>query len=312
VYRPTLADLRSVLQLAQRADVVIKASGVGALDAELESAVLELGSGSRRVGFCDVDAPATLARLLNDPADPFRALVPEYDFVFTYGGGTPVLATYAALGARRCRAIYNAVDPESHHPAPPQQRFRAALSFMGNRLPDREARVDEFFLEPARKTELPFLLAGNGWHDKTLPRNVGYVGHLYTRDHNAFNSSAQMVLNVSRDSMADVGYSPATRVFEAAAAGACVITDAWDGVSQFFEPGSEILVARDGEDVARLVEGTDAEQARQIGQRALRRALADHSYTARAVELEQLLFDAGASGAPDLRPAGAASLESQP
>src|SRR6185295_19413523 len=109
--------------------------------------------------------------------------------------------------------------------------FQADLGFLGNRLPDRERRVDSFFLDTARRMrDLHFILGGNGWHDKPMSDNVRYLGHVYTRDHNAFNCTARAVLNVSRDSMARYGFSPATRVFEAAGAAACVITDAWEGI----------------------------------------------------------------------------------
>src|SRR5512142_76497 len=158
------ADLDRCLEEARAADLVVKASGVGVHDALLEARVLELRRPGKRVVFWDVDAPATLERLARDPADPFRALVPRYDLVFTYGGGDPVVRAYRALGARACVPIYNGLDPETHHPAPPDRRFAADLSFLGNRLPDREARVEEFFLRPA--AALPgrrFLLGGAGW-----------------------------------------------------------------------------------------------------------------------------------------------------
>ena len=140
-----------------------------------------------------------------------------------------------------------ALDPVTHYPVPPEPRFACDLGLIANRLPDRERRIDDFFIDVA--AALPdrrFLLGGAGWDDKPLPANIAYLGHVYTRDHNAFNASALAVLNVSRDSMAAYGFSPATRVFEAAGAAACIITDAWEGIAQFFEPGREILVAEDG------------------------------------------------------------------
>src|SRR5690606_12033760 len=176
------------------------------------------------------------------------------------------------------------------HPAPRQERLAADLSFLGNRLPDREARVEEFFLRAAALApEQRFLLGGAGWEDKARPDNVRYLGHVYTADHNAFNASARAVLNVSRESMARYGYSPATRVFEAAGAGACLITDAWEGIELFLEPGREVLVARSGEEVADCLRAVGPEAARAIGERARRRMLAEHTYAHRAAVVEEAL-----------------------
>jgi spore maturation protein CgeB len=177
-----------------------------------------------------------------------------------------------------------------HYPVPPDPRFRGDLGFVGNRLPDREARVAEFFLRAAAR--LPgqsFLLAGSGWGDKRLPANVKHLGHLYTRQHNAFNCTPRAVLNVSRESMARYGFSPATRVFEAAGAGACLITDAWEGIELFLEPGREVLVAQDGSEVAEQVVALTPERARALGEAARRRILAEHTYAHRAVQVEALL-----------------------
>lgn len=273
----------SAVESAASADVIIKASGVGVFDELLEEAVVARRGPGCAIVFWDVDAPATLDRLERDGRDPFRAILPRFDLVLTYGGGDPVLRRYAALGARRAAAIYNGLDPETHFEAPPDPRYAADLSLLANRLPDREARVDAFFFEAARAApERRFLLGGAGWEGALLPANVRWVGHVPTGDHNAWNASARAVLNVARDSMARAGFSPATRVFEAAGAGACVITDAWEGVDHFFAPGREILVARDGAEIAALLADLDAARAREIGRAARRRALAEHTYEERA------------------------------
>jgi spore maturation protein CgeB len=186
--------------------------------------------------------------------------------------------------------IYNALDPSTHFPVAADGRFVSDIGFLGNRLPDRERRVEQFFLAAAeRLPSSSFLLGGNGWHDKTMPPNVRYVGHVYTRDHNAFNCTPKAVLNISRDSMARFGFSPATRVFEAAGAGACLMTDRWEGIELFLEPGREVIVAADGDEVARALGGLTPERARRIGEAARRRVLAEHTYAHRAAELGTLL-----------------------
>jgi spore maturation protein CgeB len=157
-------------------------------------------------------------------------------------------------------------------------------------LPDREARVEEFFLRPAAlRPQSKFLLGGSGWADKALPANVHHAGHVFTRDHNAFNRSPLVTLNVNRESMARFGYSPPTRVFEAAGAGACLITDHWAGIELFLEPGREVLVARDGAEVAAHMDELTPERARQIGAAALVRVRHDHTYAQRAEQLDALL-----------------------
>jgi spore maturation protein CgeB len=290
VYAPEPSAVHAVLDRARGADLVIKASGVGVHDELLERGVLDLQSPTTTVAFWDVDAPATLERLHRDSTDPFHALIPRYDLVLTYGGGVRVTTAYQRLGARRCVPIYNALDPSTHYRVEPDARFNSALAFLGNRLPDREKRVDQFFFEAAM--QLPdhtCLLGGAGWTDKRLPPNVSYLGHVYTADHNAFNSTPLAVLNISRDSMASYGFSPATRVFEAAGAGACVITDVWDGLEAFLEPNLEVLAARDGEEVAEHVLSLSPARSRAIGKRALRRMLSQHTYAHRAIDVERAL-----------------------
>jgi spore maturation protein CgeB len=294
VYEPR--DERAVREVVAGAadfDVVVKTSGVGVFDAVLEDAVAALEGPEAQI-FWDVDAPATLASMeetTEQAENPLRKLIPTYDMVFTYGGGQPVIDRYAALGARSCVPIYNALDPETHHPEPPRPELACDLAFLGNRLPDREARVEEFFFRAVEALpERAFLLGGNGWEDRVAKLgNVRYLGHVAPGDHNALNRSALAVLNVSRESMATNGWSPATRVFEAAGAGACLLTDEWQGVEDFLAPGEEVLVVRDGAEVAELLSGLDPERARAIGGAALERVLAEHTYDRRAEQVEAIL-----------------------
>ena len=290
VYPATGEGLRDVLEQARAADVVVKASGVGVFDDELIAGILEHARPGALKIFWDVDAAATLDEMRRDEDHPVRRALSRLDLVLTYGGGPPVVEAYEGFGAARCVPIYNALDPVTHHPVEPNPRFAADLSFLGNRLPDREARVEQFFLEPA--AELPdrsFLIGGNGWETKAMPENVRHLGHVFTTEHNAFNCTPLAVLNIARDSMADIGFSPATRVFEAAGAAACLITDAWEGIELFLEPDREVLVARDGRDVAEQVRSLTPQRAREIGAAALRRVLAEHTYAHRGAQVDALL-----------------------
>jgi spore maturation protein CgeB len=286
----TPRDVSAVLSEARSADLIIKHSGVGADDELLEREVLNFRFMRTQAAFWDVDAPATLARVEGNPCDPFRRLIPHYDFIFTYGGGDAVVEHYLRLGAKNCVPIYNALDPDTHYPVQPDSGFRCDLVFVGNRLPDREARVDQFFFRAAELApEFQFIIGGEGWGSKRLTQNIRYIGHVGTAQHNVINSSARMVLNVNRESMAKVGFSPPTRVFEAAGAGACLITDSWAGVEQFFEPGREILVASTAEDIVRHLREISSERAASIGKAVLARALRDHTYSIRAQHVDDIL-----------------------
>jgi spore maturation protein CgeB len=289
VYQPSELAASEAIRDARASDVIVKASGVGVLDDFLEHAVADAKTNSNSTIFWDVDAPSTLDRVNGNPADPFRELIPRYSAVFTYGGGAPVVNGYLKLGARECVPIYNALDPETHFQVPRDERFAGDLGFLGNRLPDRDARAEEFFFRPAALSpQVQFLLGGAGWNGKSMPANLRYFDHVYTRDHNAFNSTPRAVINISRDSMARYGYSPATRVFEAAGTAACIITDQWEGIDFFFEPGDEILVAANAEEVISHLGITPA-QAAKIGQAAYRRAVAHHTYAHRAGHVERKL-----------------------
>jgi spore maturation protein CgeB len=293
VYDGTVEALKAVTSEARHADIVVKASGVGFEDDMILEEVLKAAAPHALRIFWDVDAPATLAELRANPDHPMHRALGSIDMVLTYGGGDPVVKAYRELGAHDCIPIYNALDPHTHYPVEPQPRFAGDLGFLGNRLPDREARVEEFFLHPAiRMPSQRFLLGGSGWGDKPMSTNVSYLGHVGTADHNAFNVTPKAVLNISRASMAETGFSPATRVFEAAGAGACLITDYWLGIEQFFAPDSEILVARDGKDVAAIMTGLTTERAKDIGKAALDRVLRDHTYARRAEEADRVFRSA--------------------
>lgn len=288
------ATVLAAVEQAKAADLVVKVGGTHVHDALLDAAVPELRAPGRAVLFWDVDAPATLERLAAHPHDALRTLLPRYDLVLTQGGGEAVRRGFRALGVRDCVAICNALDPATHFPVERHPGFDSMLGFLGNRLADREERVEEYFLRAA--AQLPMhrmLLGGSGWHTKFMSPNVRCLGHVTTADHNAFNSSTRAVLNVSRAGTARHGFAPAARLFEAAGAAACLISDDWPGLEAFFEPGKEILVAHNGDEVARQVDRLSAGAARKIGRAARARALAEHTYAHRAAQFDAVIEGRG-------------------
>ncbi len=285
VYQPG-SDLDAMLDLATQADVVVKHSGIGVDDEVLERRINELGHRCV-ITFWDVDAPATIARMHANPTDAFRDSMPRYDAVLTYGGGPFCEREYLALGARAYFSMYNGLDPETHFPVAPDPSLRCDVVFLGNRLPDREARVEELFLRAAwLAPDKQFILGGEGWGDKHLPPNVRWIGHVPTGDHNRVNCSADMVMNVNRASMASSGFSPPTRVFEVAGAGTCLLCDEWPGIDDCFQPDTEILVVRHAEEVLDAIRTHTTEQRQRIGKAFRARALKDHTYAQRALQAE--------------------------
>lgn len=286
VYQPR-SDVDAMLEMASHADVVIKHSGLGADDELLEQRVLEC-SGNSIVCFWDVDAPATIARMHANAEDPMRNALPQYDAVLTYGGGPQIREAYKVLGARAYYSIYNGLDLDTHHPVQAKSEFKCDVAFIGNRLPDREKRVEDLFLKAAELApDKQFLLGGEGWGDKPMPDNVRWIGHVPTHRHNAVNCSAGMVMNINRSSMATYGYAPPTRVFEVAGAGACMLCDEWPGIEEFFEPGKEILVIDSPEEVVAAISLHDDASRKQIGEAFHARAVRDHTYEQRARDAEQ-------------------------
>lgn len=285
VYQPG-TDVDRMLALARESDIVIKHSGIGVDDAELERRVLEC-SAQAMCFFWDVDAPATLHRMRSDAADSLREATPGYDAILTYGGGPKARQGFLEFGARAYYSIYNALDPETHHPVGADAELACDVAFLGNRLPDREARVEEMFLRAAQLApDQRFLLGGEGWGDKPMPPNVRWIGHVPTAMHNRVNCSAGMVMNINRVSMADFGYSPPTRVFEVAGAASCMLCDDWPGIADCFEPGREILVVRSAEEVAAALHAHAPDARQRIGSSFHARALRDHTYAQRAVQAD--------------------------
>jgi spore maturation protein CgeB len=242
--------------------------------------------------FYDMDTGITLRRI--EEGTPPDYLPPEgvgaFDLVLSYTGGRALGALRDRLGARRVAPLYGHVDPEAHRPGTPSESFRGHLSYLGTFAADRQAALEALFIEPARRRpDLRFVLGGSGYPpDFPWTGNVFFVRHLPPADHPAFFASSRLTLNVTREAMAAMGWCPSGRLFEAAACGVPLLSDAWDGLGAFFAPGEEILLAASPEDTVAALSLGDGELAR-IARRARERVLAEHSSAARARELVALL-----------------------
>jgi spore maturation protein CgeB len=249
--------------------------------------------------FYDLDTPVTLARLA--AGQEVEYVPPQglggFDLVLSYTGGGALDALRSRLGARRVAPLYGSVDPDAYLPGEPLPQYRADLSYMGTYAEDRQDRLEQLLVEPARRLpERRFLIAG-AQYPEAFPwsANIYFVRHLPPAEHRAFYSSCRMTLNVTRAAMARMGYCPSGRLFEAAAGGAAILSDAWAGLDSFFAPGTEILIAHDTEDAIAALQTSDGELAR-LRRRARERTLAEHTADRRAAELEALLEDACRAG----------------
>lgn len=238
--------------------------------------------------FYDLDTPVTLAQLSAGRDVPYLPIdgLGDFDLVLSFTGGRALGELRDQLGAKRVAPLYGSVDPEHHRPVPADPRWSAACSYLGTWSHDRQAALDALFLEPARRHhDRMFMLAGSQYPAEVAwPANVIRHEHVPPPAHAAFYCSSPLTINVTRGPMAELGYCPSGRLFEAAACGVPVLSDSWEGLDTFFVLGDEILTASSTADAVAVLELPQADLA-AIGKRARDRALAEHSGTRRAAEL---------------------------
>jgi spore maturation protein CgeB len=253
---------------------------------------LVLSSPAQVKVFYDLDTPVTLERLR--AGEPVAYLPPdglsEFDLVLSYTGGSALKALRELLGARRVAPLYGHVDPATHHPVAPAEEYRCDYSYLGTYAADRQRALEALFIDPARRLPHRRFLIGGAQYPRDFPwtGNIHFVQHMPPSLHPAFFCSSRLTLNVTRRAMADMGYCPSGRLFEASACGTPVLSDWWEGLDEFYTPGEEILIARTTEDAIAAIEVSDKELARIAGA-ARERTLADHTSDRRAAELEHAL-----------------------
>ncbi|HVX40883.1 MAG TPA: glycosyltransferase [Gemmatimonadaceae bacterium] len=245
--------------------------------------------------FYDLDTPVTLDALRGPAGVAYIGArgLRDFDLVLSFTGGRALADLQRVLGARRVAPLYGSVDPDVHRPTRPAPQYEADLSYLGTYAADRQDALDRLFIEPARRLAERRFVIGGAQYPESFPwvPNIFFVRHLPPSEHSAFFCSSPLTLNVTRRAMAEMGYCPSGRLFEAAACGAAILTDEWDGLTDFFSPGEELLVTRSTEDTMHALSLPREELAR-IGAAARRRALDEHTADVRAAELERALEDA--------------------
>lgn len=254
--------------------------------------------------FYDLDTPVTLSALGRGEATSYVGPcgLGGFDLVLSYTGGRALNALCTRLGARRVAPLYGHVDPDVHRPTAPKPQYAADLSYIGTYAEDRQAGVGAFLLKPAhQRPDLRFVIAGAQYpHDFPWLPNLFFVRHLPPSEHPAFYSASRLTLNVTRHVMADMGWCPSGRLFEAAACGVSVISDWWEGLDTFFEPGREILVASKSQDVIAALD-MDQSELQRIAKAARERVLGEHTSDHRAEAFEALINEMAPAATAALR-----------
>lgn len=254
--------------------------------------VLEHARGVR--AFYDMDTPVTLDTLRAGAQVPY--LPPDglgaFDLVWSYTGGRALTELQTRLGAKAVAPLYGSVDPETHYPVPKSDAFRAYLSYLGTFAADRQQGVEELFVEPARRVPDQRFLIGGAQYPEDFPwqPNIHFTGHLEPSQHPAFFCSGRATLNVTRRAMAEYGFCPSGRLFEAAACGVPLLSDQWEGLKTFFEPGREILLVEQAGDVLEALCLSDKE-LQAVSEAARARVLKDHTNLQRVADLERDLAE---------------------
>ena len=242
--------------------------------------------------FYDLDTPVTISRMLAGEVVDY--LPPEglggFDLVLSYTGGRALTSLQTLLKARRVAPLYGSVDPDIHKPAAPMSEFVADLSYLGTYAEDRQETLERLFIEPARLSPQRRFAIGGALYPPDFPwtDNIFFLRHLPPMQHPAFYCSSRMTLNVTRRAMADMGYCPSGRLFEAAACGVPILSDRWEGLDQFYTPDEEILMCRSTDDVLRALD-MSPQQLGRIAEAARARTLAEHTAERRAIEFEKIL-----------------------
>ncbi|MGN6788973.1 MAG: CgeB family protein [Rhodanobacteraceae bacterium] len=236
--------------------------------------------------FYDIDTPVTMAKLREGPCDYLRAnQIADFRLYLSFTGG-PFLESLRCRYGARAEPLYCAVDAKRYAPSHAPAQYD--LGYLGTYSDDRQPLLQHYLLDVA--TQWPggrFAVAGPQYPDSIdWSANVTRIEHLAPARHRAFYNAQRFTLNLTRADMVAAGWSPSVRLFEAAACGVPIISDAWSGIEAFFAPDEEILLAHQPAQVLEWLRDMPESRRRALGAAARRRVLAEHTADNRAQTLE--------------------------
>ena len=248
--------------------------------------------GNIPAAFYDLDTTVTLAQLAAGKCKYLRPnLVPRYKLYLSATGGPILREIERRHGAHAARPLYCSVDPELHFPDA-QRRKLWDLGYLGTYSPERQAPLERLLCQPAASwQEGRFVVAGPQYPSTiSWPANTERIEHLAPGRHRSYYCSQRYTLNVTRSDLIKGAYSPSVRLFEAAACGVPVISDNWEGLREFFAPGTEVLLAENPGEVLHYLRETPEAERLALAERARVRVLGAHTAAHRAAELESYLL----------------------
>lgn len=246
--------------------------------------------------FYDTDTPVTLAMLdRGNETYVTRSQVPRFDLYLSSTGGPILEKLTQVYGAARARPFYCCIDAEFYRPK--DVAIRWDLGYLGTHSEDRLRGLERLLLEPARRWPRGSFTVAGARYPASIdwPLNVHRREHVPPDEHPVWYAAQRFTLNLTRAHMAEAGWSPSIRLFEAAACGTPIVSDWWSGLDRFFVLGEEILLAGDSGGVLDILKKTAEAERRRVGAAARRRVLVDHTGDRRAEELERYVLEPSAS-----------------
>ncbi len=253
--------------------------------------IIETAKGIK--AFYDIDTPVTLSKLLKREYQYITPqLVGNYDLYLSFAGGPILDQMEQVFGSPMARPLYCSVSPEQYYPERVETVFD--LGYMGTFSADRQDALNRMLIWPANKWRKgKFIVAGPQYpQNRVWPENVTHIEHIAPSGHREFYCSQKFTLNITRADMVMAGFAPSVRLFEAAACGTAIISDYWEGLGTFFRFGEEVLISSTTEHTLRYLTDVSDKERINIGERARKRVLAEHTASHRAEQLESYIKEA--------------------